>query len=87
MHDLIEFQEKDNVIGKNAEGENILLKVGRYGPYIELESSKLENQFRKALGNVTEEIANDLLGLPKKLGNTLETNEDIFVDFDDMEYM
>jgi|TARA_B100000287_G_scaffold350158_1_gene338900 DNA topoisomerase-1 len=83
VHDLIEFQEKDNVIGKNAEGENILLKVGRYGPYIELESSKIRKSIPKSIGieNVTEEIANDLLGLPKKLGQHPETNEDIFVDF------
>ena len=83
MHDLIEFQEKDNVIGKNAEGENILLKVGRYGPYIELESSKIRKSIPKSIGieNVTEEIANDLLGLPKNLGQHPETNEDVFVDF------
>ena len=31
--------------------------------------------------NVTEQIANDLLALPKKLGTHPETKEDVFVDF------
>ena len=83
VDDLIGFQEQDNVIGKNKDGENILLKVGRYGPYIELESSKTRKSIPKSIGieNVTEQIANDLLGLPKKLGQHPETNEDVFVDF------
>ena len=57
--------------------------MGRYGPYIELEVSKKRKSIPKSIGieNVTEQIANDLLALPKKLGTHPETKEDVFVDF------
>ena len=40
LDELDSMQKEDNVIGKFTNGENILLKIGRYGPYVELESSK-----------------------------------------------
>ena len=36
---LSSMQKEDNIIGTFNGGENILLKVGRYGPYVELQES------------------------------------------------
>ena len=83
VQELIKLQDQDNVIGKFDNGESILLKVGRYGPYLELLDSKKRKSIPKSIGveNVTEKIANDLLSLPKNLGQNPETKEDVFVDF------
>ncbi len=77
------MQKEDNVIGKFTNGENILLKIGRYGPYVELESSKKRKSILKSIGveNLTEKIAIDLLSMPKKLGEHPDTGDDILADF------
>ena len=83
LDELDEMQKEDNVIGVHSNGENILLKIGRYGPYVELEKSKKRKSVLKSIGveNVTQEIAIELLSLPKKLGTHPETNEDVLADF------
>lgn len=80
---LDSMQKEDNVIGKFTNGENILLKVGRYGPYVELESSKKRKSVLKSIGveNLTEALAIDLLSMPKKLGEHPETGDDVLADF------
>ena len=80
---LDSMQQEDNVIGKFTNGENILLKVGRYGPYVELESSKKRKSVLKSIGveNLTEALAIDLLSMPKKLGEHPETGDDVLADF------
>ena len=49
----------------------------------ELEKSKKRKSVLKSIGveNVTQEIAIELLSLPKKLGTHPETNEDVLADF------
>jgi|TARA_B100001093_G_scaffold520125_1_gene612913 DNA topoisomerase-1 len=83
LDELDSMQKEDNIIGIHTNGENILLKIGRYGPYVELEESKKRKSILKSIGveNVTQEIAIDLLSLPKKLGSHPETGEDILADF------
>ena len=83
LDELDDMQKEDNVIGVHSNGENILLKIGRYGPYVELEKSKKRKSVLKSIGveNVTQEIAIELLSLPKKLGTHPETNEDVLADF------
>ena len=83
LDELDSMQKEDNIIGVHTNGENILLKIGRYGPYVELEESKKRKSILKSIGveNVTQEIAIDLLSLPKKLGSHPETGEDILADF------
>ena len=83
LDDLDSMQKEDNVIGVHTNGENILLKIGRYGPYVELEESKKRKSVLKSIGveNVTQDIAIELLSLPKKLGTHPETNEDVLADF------
>ena len=51
--------------------------------YVELEESKKRKSVLKSIGveNVTQEIAIELLSLPKKLGTHPETNEDVLADF------
>ena len=80
---LDSMQKEDNIIGKFTNGENILLKVGRYGPYVELESSKKRKSVLKSIGveNLTEALAIDLLSMPKKLGEHPETGDDVLADF------
>ena len=83
LDELNSMQKEDNVIGKFTNGENILLKIGRYGPYVELESSKKRKSILKSIGveNLTEKIAIDLLSMPKKLGEHPDTGDDILADF------
>ncbi len=83
LDELDNMQKEDNVIGKFTNGENILLKVGRYGPYVELENSKKRKSVLKSIGieNLTEKLAIDLLSMPKKLGKHPETKDDILADF------
>ena len=83
LDELDSMQKEDNIIGVHTNGENILLKIGRYGPYVELEKSKKRKSVLKSIGieNVTQEIAIDLLSLPKKLGSHPETGEDVLADF------
>ena len=67
---LSSMQKEDNIIGKFNDGENILLKVGRYGPYVELQESKKRASIPKGTSpeDITEKMASDLLSLPKTLG-------------------
>jgi DNA topoisomerase-1 len=83
LDELDNMQKEDNIIGVHTNGENILLKIGRYGPYVELEKSKKRKSVLKSIGveNITQEIAIDLLSLPKKLGSHPETGEDVLADF------
>ena len=83
LDELDSMQKEDNVIGKFTNGENILLKIGRYGPYVELESSKKRKSILESIGveNLTEKIAIDLLSMPKKLGEHPDTGDDILADF------
>ena len=80
---LSSMQKEDNIIGTFNGGENILLKVGRYGPYVELQESKKRASIPKGTANedITEKMASDLLSLPKTLGNHPDTGEDILATF------
>ena len=80
---LSTMQKEDNIIGKFNNGENILLKVGRYGPYVELQESKKRASIPKGTSSedITETMASDLLSLPKTLGAHPDTGEDILATF------
>ena len=80
---LGKMQKEDNIIGKFNNEENILLKVGRYGPYVELQDSKKRASIPKGTPSedIDEKMASDLLSLPKKLGTHPETGEDILATF------
>ena len=80
---LSKMQKEDNIIGKFNNEENILLKVGRYGPYVELQDSKKRASIPKGTRSedIDEKMASDLLSLPKKLGTHPETGEDILATF------
>ena len=80
---LSTMQKEDNIIGTFNNGENILLKVGRYGPYVELQESKKRASIPKGTSSedITEAMASDLLSLPKTLGTHPDTGEDILATF------
>ncbi len=69
-------------------GKNVYLKVGRFGPYVQLgENDDEEKPKMKSLlkdmspVDVDLKTALDLLNLPRLLGTDPETNEEIFADF------
>ncbi len=80
---LSSMQKEDNIIGTFNNGEKILLKVGRYGPYVELQESKKRASIPKGTSNedVTETMASELLSLPRTLGKHPETGDDILATF------
>lgn len=79
-------QSKDNSLGADPEtGQNVYVKLGRYGPYLQLgetgESPKMKSLMP---GQTTEEVtlesALPLLRLPRSLGMDTEHNEEILMD-------
>ena len=64
--------------------KNIILKNGRYGPYLELEMTDVEEKPKRTsipkeinIDQMNEEIAIKLIALPRLIGNHPETQEEI----------
>ena len=64
--------------------KNIILKNGRYGPYLELEMADVEEKTKRTsipkeinIDQMNEEIAIKLIALPRLIGNHPETQEEI----------
>ncbi|MFL2803243.1 MAG: type I DNA topoisomerase [Paracoccaceae bacterium] len=78
-------KSNDDSIGVDNNGEEIFLKSGRFGPYVQLGDSSEQNPKPKRTSipknfetnKVTIEIAKKLLDLPKVLGKHPEDNEPI----------
>ena len=78
-------KSNDDSIGVDNNGEEIFLKSGRFGPYVQLSASSEQNPKPKRTSipknfetsRVTIEIAKKLLDLPKVLGKHPEDNEPI----------
>jgi DNA topoisomerase I len=73
------------LIGQTQEGYDIYKKVGRFGPYLEY---KIDNDVKRAgipkfyqSQNLTEELARQLLSLPRLVGQHPETKLDIIAGF------
>ena len=78
-------KSKDNSLGFYKNGEQIFLKSGRFGPYVQLGSSSEQNPKPKRtsipknfeISRVNIDIAKKLLDLPKVLGSHPEDNNPI----------
>ena len=74
-------EKKDEPIALDLESNNpIFLKVGRYGPYLQCEKklkSLLPNQ---TINDITPEIAQQIISLPKEIGRWEEKNDVITID-------
>jgi len=76
--------KEDKELGADPDtGQNILLKVGPYGPYVQLGDSKTRKSIPKnvELENVNIEYALSLLSLPRNIGEHPENKEQIFADY------
>jgi len=64
-------------------GKKILLKSGKYGPYLETGNEKKRQSIPKMYRDIlmTEELAKELIGLPKLLGLHPEFKENIMLYF------
>jgi len=74
---------EDNIVGTTDSGEKILLKSGKYGPYLETGNEKKRQSIPKMYRDIlmTEELAKELIGLPKLLGLHPEFKENIMLYF------
>ncbi len=87
--ELLESDSGPQTIGADPEsGQPIYVKVGRYGPYVQLgDSSEGQKPKMKSLlpGMTPEEItleeALKLLSLPRSLGTDSNTGDEVFADF------
>ena len=81
LEELINLKKKSNEsIGKHPKTkENIIIKVGPYGPYLELETSKKRSSIPAFISpdsiSLTEAV--QLLELPKKLGLHPKTKKEV----------
>ena len=78
-------QTGPEIIGQTTDGDDIVKKVGRFGPYLEVGSGKTAKRagipkFYQSQ-TVDEELARKLLDLPRVVGQHPETNEDIITGF------
>ncbi|MAV64961.1 MAG: DNA topoisomerase I [Candidatus Marinimicrobia bacterium] len=60
--------------------EPIFLKVGRYGPYLKCQKKMKSLLPGQAISDVTPEIAQKIMGLPKEIGKWDETDDIITLD-------
>jgi DNA topoisomerase-1 len=72
----------DNVLGQHPEtGENISVRQGPYGPYVQLGEGEKPKRVSLPKGmeiaNVNQDVALSLLALPRLLGNHPETGQKI----------
>ena len=87
----INFEEAMSSLKKKTEGpieicndiktgEAILLKDGRYGPYLQCGKKMKSLLPGMSMGEITPKIAQDIINLPKEIGQNPEDKESIKVD-------
>jgi DNA topoisomerase-1 len=85
--ELLSIGSGPQVLGTDpASGKAVYLKVGRYGPYVQLGENEEEPKLKSLLpgmeiDSVTLEAALKILGLPRSLGIDPESGEEVFADY------
>ena len=77
-------ENADKELGSDpASGQTIVLKVGPYGPYVQLGDTKTRKSVPKGMeaNSVDIEYALDLLALPRHVGDHPDTGEPIMADY------
>ena len=74
-------EKSDEPIAVDIESNNpIFLKVGRYGPYLQCEKKMKSLLPNQTVEDVTPEIAQKIMELPKEIGKWDETGDPIMID-------
>lgn len=73
-----------NILGKDdSTGDDILLKEGPYGPYVQLGTTGKRKSLPPGItaDTITLELASSLLALPRQIGVDPESGDDILADY------
>lgn len=80
IKEILEQKDKDPESMGEFNGEEVYLKVGRFGPYIQA-GKKIKSLLPgMTVEEVTEDIAHAIISLPTELGNHPETGEPVLKD-------
>ena len=80
INEILELKDKNPESMGDIDGEEIYLKVGRFGPYIQAGKKMKSLLPGMKVEDVTNDIASSIISLPTKLGKHPKTGEPVYKD-------
>tara|TARA_Y100000814_G_C12142394_1_gene337971 strand:- start:101 stop:658 length:558 start_codon:yes stop_codon:yes gene_type:complete len=77
---IVAKNAEPTALGNDESGENILLKNGRYGPYIQCGKKMKSLPPGITDTNLTEDIAREIVSMPREIGFDKDTKKPIIKD-------